>query len=87
MTIAGPLCFAGDVIAVREPLPWPRLGDRVVVRDAGANTFALFSRHCSRRAPPVFAFASHDQEEHPKGVSVVCVKETESEESVLQFWG
>ena len=87
VTVAGPLCFAGDMISVRTTLPRPREGDRIVVHDAGANTIALFSRHCSRAAPPVYAFASYDKEDYPKGIFAVCVKETESDDAVLQFWG
>lgn len=59
VTIAGPLCFSGDIIAgAKYPLkmPTPRAGDRVVVLDAGANTLSLFSRHCSRPSPAVYAY-------------------------------
>ena len=87
VTVAGPLCFAGDLIAFRESLPEPKVGDRVVIHDAGANTIALYSRHCSRQAPPVYVFASQGQEGQEQRVSVVCVKQIESEDAVLEFWG
>ena len=85
-TIAGPLCFAGDIIARSICLPRPIEGDHLVVHDAGANTFALFSRHCSRQAPPVYVFASRD-ESSGRDCRILCVKEVEPEESVLKFWG
>lgn len=50
-TIAGPLCFGGDVIARDLPLPQVEEGDVLVVRDVGAYTFALWSKFCSRPEP------------------------------------
>ena len=49
-TIAGPLCFAGDVIGRGVPLPPVRPGDRIVIHDVGAYTLSMWSRHCSRGA-------------------------------------
>ena len=54
--IAGPLCFAGDYVKKGIVLPRLEEGDFVVVRDCGANTMSLFSRHCSRLAPPVYSY-------------------------------
>lgn len=56
VTIAGPLCFSGDVLGRNLPLPEPRAGDICLLLDAGANTLSLFSRHCSRLSPAVFVF-------------------------------
>jgi len=56
VTVAGPLCFSGDVLGRNLSLPEPRQGDVCLVLDAGANTLSLFSRHCSRLSPTVFAF-------------------------------
>jgi diaminopimelate decarboxylase len=55
-TVAGPLCFAGDVFA--RSLEGPKLnrGDCVVLREAGANTLSLFSRHCLRQAPAAYGY-------------------------------
>ena len=55
--LAGPLCFAGDYVAKGVTLPALRPGDFVVVHDAGASTLGLWSKHCSRLAPPVFAYS------------------------------
>ena len=52
-TIAGPLCFAGDVIGRGVELPTVRPSDRVVIHDVGAYTLAMWSRHCSRGIPAV----------------------------------
>ena len=46
--LAGPLCFAGDYIRKGAPLPPLCPGDYVVVHDAGADSTAHWSRHCSR---------------------------------------
>lgn len=56
VTIAGPLCFSGDVLGRNLPLPTPVCGDVCLLLDTGANTLSLFSRHCSRLSPPVYAF-------------------------------
>jgi diaminopimelate decarboxylase len=49
--IAGPLCFNGDYVAKNLKLPAIREGDIFVIRNIGANTFGLWSRHCSRTVP------------------------------------
>lgn len=51
--IAGPLCFAGDYLARGIELPTIREGDWLLISDVGANTYGLWSRHCSRNIPKV----------------------------------
>jgi diaminopimelate decarboxylase len=41
-TIAGPLCFSGDVLATRQMLPEAQAGDYCCILDAGANTISIF---------------------------------------------
>lgn len=53
--IVGPLCFAGDVLARDLVLPELFEGDWLVFSGTGANTFGLWSRHCSRAIPKVVA--------------------------------
>lgn len=53
--LVGPLCFAGDVIARDLLLPELAEGDWLVMAGTGANTFGLWSRHCSRAIPKVVA--------------------------------
>jgi len=55
--LAGPLCFAGDYLAQGAHLPASIAeGDWLVVDHTGANTYALWSRHCSRTVPAMFAW-------------------------------
>lgn len=51
--VGGPLCFAGDIIARDRDLPPAEPGDLLVIRDTGAYTLSMWSRHCSRGLPPV----------------------------------
>ena len=76
MTIAGPLCFSGDVLGRNLPLPEPRAGDICLLLDAGANTLSLFSRHCSRLSPAVFAFRKVPVVVPAIGTGEMQVKET-----------
>ena len=81
--VAGPLCFQGDYVARGVKLPRVGPGDLLVLRDTGANTLSLFSRHCSRRSPSVYGFT---RDEDGK-VCVRLVKEKESIRDVARFWG
>ena len=78
INVQGPLCFAGDVLGKGLSLPKPKMGDRIIVLDAGANTISLFSRHCSRTAPAVFG---------ARAGKIVCIKEGEKPSDVMAFWG
>ena len=84
-TLAGPLCFAGDSLGdvwLPSSSGLPQRGDDAVVLDCGANSLALFSRHCSRPAPGVW-LVWQDEQGRP---GAVCVKEQETLEQVLAFW-
>jgi diaminopimelate decarboxylase len=59
-TVAGPLCFSGDVIVERELLPSCKEGDIAVAHDVGAYTFAMWSRYCSRAFPRIFGYRRDD---------------------------
>ncbi|MEM9516819.1 MAG: diaminopimelate decarboxylase [Actinomycetota bacterium] len=52
-TVAGPLCFAGDVIGSDVPLGDVDVGDWIIIHDVGAYTYSMWSRHCSRGMPPI----------------------------------
>ena len=55
--IAGPLCFAGDYLAQKKNLPSDlQESDYLVIDETGANTYALWSRHCSRTVPSYWAW-------------------------------
>jgi diaminopimelate decarboxylase len=49
VTLAGPLCTGTDILAQAVPLPAPRAGDLVVIRNAGAygytESMPLFLSH------------------------------------------
>ena len=53
VNIAGPLCFAGDYLARNIELPSINEGDWLLISDVGANTYGLWSRHCTRTVPKV----------------------------------
>jgi diaminopimelate decarboxylase len=79
--IEGPLCFAGDRILSEISLPEIERHDRLVLTDIGANTFALWSKHCSRSFPKVIAYSSSKQ-----GKDLVIIKKRESFSDILRFW-
>ena len=81
--VAGPLCFQGDYVTRGSSLPRAASGDLVVVRDTGANTLSLFSRHCSRRLTAVYGYARDGDGQ----LCVRLVKEKESVRDVARFWG
>lgn len=51
--VAGPLCFAGDYLARNIELPTINEGDWLLIDNVGANTYGLWSRHCTRTIPKV----------------------------------
>jgi diaminopimelate decarboxylase len=53
--IAGPLCFAGDYLVKNQPLSNPEEGDWLALLNTGSNSLGLWSRHCSRSIPKIFA--------------------------------
>lgn len=75
--IAGPLCFSGDFLARSRPLPDISPGDFVIVLDAGAYTYGMWSRYNSRQMPKVIGL---------EGGRARVIKKRESVESVLAFW-
>ncbi|RQD80171.1 MAG: diaminopimelate decarboxylase [Methanocalculus sp. MSAO_Arc1] len=52
VTIAGPICETGDIIAGDRQLPTPEAGDLVAVLDTGAYGFAMSSQYNGRPRPP-----------------------------------
>jgi hypothetical protein len=88
--IAGPLCFGGDKLRKNISFPKELLeGDFIGIHDAGATPRSLFSRHCSRSSPAVYAYsvkkpASSDL---PAGeVELNLVRPAETTSAVLSFW-
>ena len=74
---AGPLCFGGDFIIRDSRLNDAAVNDWLVVLDVGANSFALWSRHCSRPFPKVI-LASQE--------SFKVIKPRETYDAIKRFW-
>lgn len=75
--LCGPLCFGGDVIARKISLPKVEAGDWVAIHDTGANSFALWSRHCSRPMPRIVGWRNEQLE---------LIKNAETTEDLFRFW-
>ena len=79
LTITGPLCFQGDVLAQDLPLPPVEEGDSIIVHDAGAYTFAMWSRYNSRQMPAVVGYEE-------AGENMTVLRKRESAETLVRFW-
>jgi len=77
--IAGPLCFAGDILSKEIILPEVKEGDYVLVHDTGAYTLSMWSRYNSRQVPKVIGYRND-------GERYEILKERESLEDLLGFW-
>ncbi len=75
--IAGPLCFSGDMLARERALAPAQPGDLLLIRDTGAYTVSMWSRHCSRGLPPSIGY---DRD----GATLLHAGETP--EDVVAFW-
>ncbi len=76
--IGGPLCFGGDYIAKSVRLPEAHENDRLVIMDTGANSYALWSMHCSRPFPKVIGY---------DGRNLFVLKDRQSSEEAIALWG
>eukprot|EP01043_Picozoa_sp_COSAG02_P032348 COSAG02_NODE_2157_length_9637_cov_4.208429_1_plen_447_part_00 len=82
--IAGPLCFAGDVVASAVTVPQIEPMDIVVLEEAGGNTHSLRTTHCSRRSPPIYGFETCEQEDD--GLKFVVLSRGATHEQMLAQW-
>jgi len=81
VNIAGPLCFGGDFVERNIEIPKATPGDHIVFCDVGANTFSLWSKHCSRQFPKVITFNSRN------GLNDFRIgKQRETFDSIIDFW-
>ncbi len=78
-TIAGPLCFNGDIIARDVDLPLLEEGDFLLVHDTGAYTLSMWNRHTSRQIPKVLGYEE-------AGKTFTLLKQRETPEDVRRFW-
>jgi diaminopimelate decarboxylase len=60
--VAGPCCFAGDLLAEERPLPRLDAGDLVVAPDTGAYYFSAPYHYNSLPMPPVHGFETDADE-------------------------
>lgn len=59
--IAGPLCFAGDMIAKNIFLPSVEEGDYIIIHDSGAYTLSMWSEYNSRQKPQAFGYNEKEE--------------------------
>lgn len=81
-TLAGPLCFGGDIVDRERLLPEISAGDWIIIEDTGANSFALWSRHCSRAFPKVLACKAMGNR-----MEMNILRRRESFKDIIHFWG
>lgn len=79
-TVAGPLCFAGDVVGREVDLPALAPGDEVVVHDVGAYTLSMWSRHCSRGMPLVLGYRRGPD------IDFTVLRRAERPADIVRFW-
>jgi diaminopimelate decarboxylase len=60
--VAGPACFAGDLLAENRPLPLLEQGDHIAALDTGAYYFAQHYSYNSLVRPGIYGFALHGDE-------------------------
>ncbi|MGI5469124.1 diaminopimelate decarboxylase [Streptomyces sp. CA-132043] len=81
--VAGPACFAGDLLAQNRALPPLAQGDHVAVLDTGAYYFAHHYGYNSLARPAVYGFA-----EAPDGTAVFAtVRKAQSSEDIVREAG
>lgn len=86
-SVGGPLCFQGDFLAKKIELPADlKSGCYMVMKDAGANTMSIFSRHCSRLCPAVYGYRWTDAS-RTEVKEVFVIKRQETMAELSNFWG
>jgi len=81
--IGGCLCFQGDYLKKDLELYEAKQGDILLIHETGAYTMAMYSKFNSILPSPVFGYRRKED----GGFSVVCIKERETFEETLAFWG
>lgn len=82
--VAGPLCFSGDVIVHNRMLPKMVAGDHMVIHDCGGYTYGMYSRYNSRPACTVYKY---EASKFPDSPEILVMKQKETLDEVLSFWG
>jgi diaminopimelate decarboxylase len=80
VSVAGPLCFAGDYLNRSVSLPVNvSEGDYIIIHDSGAYTFSMWSMYNSRQFPAIIGYNEADG-------SFRCLRPRQSLEQVVDFW-
>ena len=79
--IAGPLCFAGDVVVKDAQLPSLEVDDIVVISDTGGNTLSIRTSHCSRQRPAVYVYRMKGME-----VEFTLIQSQQKVSDTLEQW-
>jgi diaminopimelate decarboxylase len=77
--LAGPLCFAGDILAREIGLPPVEAGDYLAIRDTGSYTFSMWSRYNSRQTPAILGYRNG-------GKRFEVIRRRETPEETIRFW-
>lgn len=77
--VAGPCCFAGDLVAVDRPLPRIEAGDLVAVKDTGAYYLSTPFAYNALPRPAVYSFTVGESGE----VEFSCIREAQTVEEVV----
>ncbi|EGC35371.1 hypothetical protein DICPUDRAFT_152297 [Dictyostelium purpureum] len=77
--IAGPCCFAADVLVKERMLPPILRGEYVMVHDCGAYMISAYSHYNLRLAPPIYSFDVNTKK-------IELIKKGETIEEKIQFF-
>lgn len=80
--IAGPLCFAADIIGYDVALPKVEAGDYLLIRDVGAYTYGMWSRYNSRPLPKVIGYRRQGN-----AYTMSILRDRETSADLVKFWG
>ncbi len=78
--VAGPLCFAGDYLDQNVSLPQDvQEGDYVIIHDAGAYTFSMWSVYNSRQFPAIVGYEE-------LGARFQYLRKRQTLDDIVAFW-
>lgn len=77
--VAGPLCFAGDIIERNAKLPEAEAGDYLIIHDTGAYNLSAWSRYNSRQIPIVIGY------DQGTGTFEI-LRKRETLDEIVNFW-
>jgi diaminopimelate decarboxylase len=81
--IAGPACFAGDLLAENRPLPLLEPGDVIAALDTGAYYFSNHYGYNSLPRPGVYGFVAGIDPDDGEGVRFMTVRAPQSLQEIV----